>query len=389
MSARWRLALVFASFACVHLAAQDKAKDESARAKQAYARAGELEAQGNHTAALSLLWEAAGLAPHDADVQNRLGEALERIGALDAAVDAYRRAVSERPDFRKAENNLILALVKASRGPEAIERARALVAAAPSDPDRHFTLGLAQSEQDVSAAIESFRRVLELSPGHALARYNLALVLRRADRLPEAIDELRRALDTDARPEAYYQLGVIYWHQGDLDRAVDALRSAAAAEPAYADAHYTLGAVLKARRDWSGATGALRRAIALKPELPSAHYTLAQVLRSAGDERGARVELAEAERLRARAAIEQEALVWTSVGIQKTQTGDLIGGLDAFRRAVGAFEAYAPAHYQMGLVLQRLGQPDAARSAFARARQLNPSLVSPVETRDKRHPDPP
>src|SRR5688572_10267767 len=83
-------------------------QDESARAKQAYARAIELEAAGNHSAALSLLWEAAGLAPRDADVQNRLGEALERIGALDAAVEAYRAAVAARPDFRKASNNLIL-----------------------------------------------------------------------------------------------------------------------------------------------------------------------------------------------------------------------------------------------------------------------------------------
>ena len=229
--------------------------------------------------ALALLWEAAGLAPRDADVQNRLGEALERMGALDAAVDAYRRGggrasrTSGRPS-----NNLILALVKAGKGPEAVERARALVAAAPDDPDRRFTLGLAQSEQNVNDAVASFRRVLELAPRHALARYNLALVLRRADRLPEALDELHRTLAIEPRPEAHYTLGVIYWHQGELDRAADALRAAIAAEPRYADAHDTLGAVLRARRDWAGAAASLRRAIALRPDLAGAHYTLGQVL---------------------------------------------------------------------------------------------------------------
>jgi len=355
------------------------AQDTAARAKQSYARAVELEAKGDSSGALSLLWEAAGLTPNDADVQNRLGEALERIGALDAAVDAYRRAVAERPAFRKAANNLILALVKAGKGEEAVKRAGALVDAAPDDPDRYFTLGLAQSEQDVAEAIRTFRRVLERAPRHALARYNLALVLRRADRLSEAVDELRRAIDIEPRAEAYYSLGVIYWHQGDPDRAAVALRAAVAAEPRYADAYYTLGAILKARRDWTDAAASLRRAIALRPDLPAAHYTLAQVLQLAGDESGARTHLAEAERLRQRAQQEQEAGVWTIVGIQKMEAGDLTGALDYFRRAASVFEAYAPAHYQMGLVLHRLGQPDASRAAFSKAQQLNPSLVPPPE----------
>jgi tetratricopeptide (TPR) repeat protein len=348
-----------------------------ARAKEAYVRAVELEAQGNHAGALSLFWEAAGLAPRDADVQNGLGEALERMGALDAAVDAYRRAVTERPDFRKASNNLILALVKAGKGPEAVARAEALVSAAPVDPDRLFTLGLAQAEQNIDQAIASFRRVLELAPRHTLARYNLALVLRRADRLGDAIDELGRALAIEPRAEAHYTLGVIRWHQGDVDGAVRALRAAVEVEPRYVDAHYTLGAVLKARRDWAGAQKALRAAIALRPDLPAAHYTLGQVLQLAGDESGGRDELAESEALRQRAAREHEALTWTSVGIAKVGTGDLTGALEHFRRATAAFEPYAPAHYQMGLVLQRLGQAEASRAAFARAQQLNPSLVPP------------
>ena len=70
------------------------AQDSNVRAKAVYDRAIRLEGDGNFPAALSLLWEAAGLAPRDADIQNRLGEALERIGALDAAVAAYRHGGS-------------------------------------------------------------------------------------------------------------------------------------------------------------------------------------------------------------------------------------------------------------------------------------------------------
>ena len=354
-------------------------QDAGARAKKAYARAVELETQGNHAAALPLLWEAAGLAPHDADVQNRLGEALERMGALDAAVAAYRLAVSDRPAFRKTSNNLILALVKAGQGKEAVALARALVAQVPDDPDRHFTLGLAQSEQDVTDAIESFRRVLTLAPRHSLARYNLALVLKRTDRLQDALDELDRALAIEPRPEAYYTRGVIYWHQGDLNRAASALRDATAAEPRYAEAYDTLGSVLKGKRDWPGAAAALRRAIELRPDLPAPHYTLGQVLRMQGDENGARSELTEAERLRTRAQLEHEATMWTAAGTQKLDGGDLAGALALFQRATARNDAYAPAYYQMGRALESLGQHESARRAFARAAALNPSLVAPLK----------
>jgi len=370
-SAAWAIVLVF--FAHTSATGQEA----TGRAKQAYVRGIELESQGDHTAALSLFWEAAGLAPRDADVQNRLGEALERIGALDGAVDAYRRAVAERPEFRKASNNLILALGKVGKGAEAVERARALVAEAPADSDRLFTLGLALSEQDVDQSIAAFTRALELAPRHTLARYNLALVLQRVDRPADALRELERALAIERRPQALYTQGVIYWHQGDLRRAADSLRAAIDISPNYADAHYALGGVLKTGREWSGAADALRKAIALQPDLFSARYALAQVLRAAGDERRARTAVDEADGLRERSVREREALTWTAVGIQKVDGGDLTGALESFTRATKAFEAYAPAHYQMGLVLRRLGRGEAAGAAFARAQRLNPKLIPP------------
>jgi tetratricopeptide (TPR) repeat protein len=373
-----RLPAVFLVCVSCARAALGAGQAEPSSARDAYARAIELESRGNPSGALALLWYAAGLTPRDADVQNRLGEALERIGALDAAIDAFRRAVAERPAFRKADNNLILTLVKAGKGPEAIARARALVSAAPDDPDRIFTLGLAESEQDVAAAIATFRRVLQLAPKHTLARYNLALVLKRADRLPEAIEALQRALETEPRPEALYTLGVIYWQQGDTERAARALRDAVAADARYADAHYTLGVVLAARNDWRGAADALRRSIAIRPDLPGAHYSLARVLQQSGDAAAGATELEEAERLRRRAQAEQEAGVWTAVGSRTLESGDLTGALDQFRRATAVFDGYAPAHFQIGLVLRRLGQSEAAAAAFHRAAQLNPGLVPPT-----------
>lgn len=353
------------------------AQPSSDRARQSHDRAVQLERQGHHAAALALLWEAANLDPGDADVQNGLGEALERIGALDVAVDAFQRALRERPSFDKAANNLILALVKAGRGPEATEKAEALVRVSPGRASPLFTLGLAQSEQDVDAAIATFRSVLALDPKHVLARYNLALALRRTDRLADALAELDRLVAIERRPEAFYTIGVIRWHQGELDPAVAALRTAIELQPRYAEAYDALGAIYKQRRDYAAAGTALRRGIDLRPDLPAPRYSLGLVLQLEGRTKEAESQFADAERLRRRAAIDHEALTWTSVGIGAVGRGDLQRGLECFERATATSESYAPAHYQMGLVLHRLGRPEAARAAFARAHALNPNLVPP------------
>ena len=137
-------------------------------------------------------------------------------------------------------------------------------------------------------------------------------------------------------------LGVVYWHQGDFDRAVTELNAAISKQPDYADAHYALGSVLKARKDWKGAAAALRRAIAIRSD-PATHYTLAQVLQQSGDESGATREFAESERLRQRTEQDQQASVWTAVGTAEARCRRLSrGALDLFHRAIAVKRPVCP-----------------------------------------------
>jgi tetratricopeptide (TPR) repeat protein len=375
VSSRIRCLAAFLIVAAAHLVSA--AQSPSARAKDLYERARELDRRGNTAGALSLLWEAAGLAPKDGAIQNDLGRVLERIGALDAAVDAYRAAADAPSAPASAERNLVLVLVKAGRSPEAIARAKAGIEHAPNDGDRWFTLGLADSDVDVDGAIDSFHRAISLDPRHGLAQYNLGLVLDRADRVEAAVDALHAAAAIDARPEISYTLGSIYWHHGDFDRAVRALTDATTARPDYADALLLLGTVLNARGNVNGAVSPLERAIRLRPDLPAPHIVLAQALTKAGDEKRAQRESAEAERLRDLSENSRRAAALTAAGVQQLDAGETSAAADCFRRAIGAFEPFAPAHYQLGRALDILGQHDEARREFARAQQLNPALVPP------------
>jgi tetratricopeptide (TPR) repeat protein len=374
------LAIVAIAMASVTGAAIAPGQDVR-QARAAYDRAIALEAEGNDAAALSLLWSAAGAAPGDAEIQNGLGEALDRLGALDAAVDAFRHALAARPGYGRAMNNLVVALAKAGRGEAAVGEARAWVAAAPGDPERLFTLALAQADQDLEAAMATLRQVLARRPDHALAHYNLALVLKRIDRVDDAIPEAERAVALDPRPEARLALGTLYTQRGDLGRAVTALEVAVNAAPRDAAAWLQLGTVLQARGDLSGAARALRRAIALRPATWSAHAALAAVLARAGDPAGARQASAEAEQRRDAERRTREAVVATAVGIARLDAGDARVASDRFRAAIAIDETYAPAHYHLGRTLQQLGRIDDARAAFAIAQRLNPSLVSPLDAK--------
>ena len=269
-------------------------------------------------------------------------------------------------------------MVKAGKGSEGVERARALAAAAPDDPDRLFTLGLAQSDVDIDGAMASFRRVVELAPRHVLARYNLALVLRRADRLPEAIDQLRRALEVEARPEIHYSLGIIYLHQGDLDRAESALRAAVAVQGDHADAHVTLGAVLEARHDWAGAARSLRAAMALRPGVSDGPLHAREGPSSSRAMRAGRAPRSRKPNGSGSRGARAGSDRVDGGGCRQARVRAIRRAPSRlFQRATTVLDDYAPAHYQLGLAFERLGRSDAARAAFARAAQLNPASSLP------------
>ena len=220
-----------------------------ARAQDLYERALELERAGNEPAALSLLWEAAGLAPGDGAIQDRLGEALERIGALDAAVDAYRAAADARPAPRGASNNLVLALVKAGRSAKA-SRARARPRRRRPKTPTAGSRSASRRRTSTSTARSTASSARSRSIGGTRWR---ATTSRSSSITPIGCSRRSTSCTRRSRsspgPKSTTRSGIVYWHQGDLDRAAKALGDAVAANPAYADAHLALGTILKARGD--------------------------------------------------------------------------------------------------------------------------------------------
>jgi eukaryotic-like serine/threonine-protein kinase len=126
------------------------------------------------------------------------------------------------------------------------------------------------------------------------------------------------------------------------------------------------------------AASALREAIRLQPDFAGAHTTLGAILRQLGDNDGAAAEAKAGMEIGKQKTNQLAALFATNSGKRLLNAGDLDGAISQFRSAINATPEYAPAHFELGLALQRKGEKEEAAKEFRRARELDPRLTVPL-----------
>lgn len=93
----------------------------------------------------------------------------------------------------------------------------------------------------LSEAIETYRRVVDLSPEWIEAHINLGVAHYQLGQLPAALAAFRAAVALDPMNGiSRYNLGCTLEEMGEFDEAIDNLRRAARAMPAHADVHFNL-----------------------------------------------------------------------------------------------------------------------------------------------------
>lgn len=119
-------------------------------------------------------------APVAAQLANRhadLGQAYAEIGALDRAIEQYRRALELGPTFHDLRYRLARVLVEAGRALEAREELEQVVAARPGFVDAGAALGLARYlSGDAAGAREVWQGILDRRPGSPRVQAYLNMV---------------------------------------------------------------------------------------------------------------------------------------------------------------------------------------------------------------------
>jgi DNA-binding transcriptional MerR regulator len=119
--------------------------------------------------------------------------------------------------------------------------------------------GVALEDDHSQAAIDAYRRALELDPALAEAHLNLGRLLHEAGDLRGAEGQYREVLRLRAEDAlAAYNLGVVLQDQQRPQEAVDAYEKALAGDPTMADAHFNLSGVFELLGNKKGAFRHLR-----------------------------------------------------------------------------------------------------------------------------------
>jgi len=333
-------------------------------------------------------------------LQTGLGH--HQAGRLSQAEAAYRQILQVAPDQPDALHLLGMVANQAGQNELAVELISKAITINPAAP-MYYNLGNVFREQGKQdAAVDCFRKALQLQPDHVNACLNLGVVLKAQGKLDEAAGNFRKVLKLrpgfmgaylhlgnvckeqgkfdDAaecfqnalrlKPdyvEARVNLGNVLKEQGRLDEAIESFRKVLALKPDYAEVHNNLGNVLQAQGKLDAAVESFGKALALKPDYAEAGNNLGNVFKAQGKLDAAITCYHEAIKCRP-----DSARGCCNLGNALREQGDLGAATESFRKALALEPDCIEAHTGMGAVLKDTGQFDAARAHLDRVLALEP-----------------
>lgn len=266
------------------------------------------------------------------------GNALEREGQFETAMQRYQSALEIAPQLARAHLNCGNILLRRGDAQGALS---AFDTAAKCNPDYaapHFNKGnLLHDLKDFAAAIASFRRALELNPGLAVAHNNLGLALKDNGQSEQALVSFRDAIANDPDfVEAHFNLANLLKDLGTPDLSLASYRKVLKLKPDHALAHYNLGHALQQTGKLNDAVEYFKNALHLAPEFAQAHFALGNA--------------------------------WQDLG-------ELTSAEQSYRRCIKANPEFAGAHNNLGNVLEKSRRTTEATQCYLNALAIDSSMA--------------
>ncbi len=176
----------------------------------------------------------------------------------------------------------------------------------PNDSESYYYLGrLYFSTDNARDALTSFERALEIDPSSVRARNHLGQTYEALGRFPQAEGAYKQAIELEGKQSKksewpYYNLALLYLHDGRTDRAISLFRQALDRNSALTEAKVNLAKALSQTKQTEAALMLLDDAVRTDPKNAQAHYRLALLLLESGKPEEAEAHFALFEKYRTR-----------------------------------------------------------------------------------------
>ena len=150
----------------------------------------------------------------------------------------------------------------------------------PREPGYLVNRGLVyQAINEFDLAERDYSEALSIHPGHALAEYNLAILMQLKGKQAEAGNYFAQAIrDNPNSPYPYRQRAYSSIQQGDFTAALDDLGHALSLDDQDAETWLNHGLALSKLKRWREAMHSYTKAIELKPDLEKAYLNRGNIL---------------------------------------------------------------------------------------------------------------
>lgn len=134
-------------------------------------------------------------------------------------------------------------------------------------------------------ALTCYERIVQIEPANVLGHFNLGMVYLVLARFEDAIESYRRALQANPKlPAIHSNIGMALFELGRVAEARASFEQALKIDPKLATVHYNLHATVFDETDLSPALSALKAALAADPEYHEARAYLGMLLDLTGSE---------------------------------------------------------------------------------------------------------
>lgn len=271
------------------------------------------------------------------------GFVAQQRGALDEALQLYRKVLEQDPRNQFALNLTGVVLVRQSNFPAAAESLERAIAINAGDPETFNNLGLAyKGLKRFRAAERAFRQSLRLSPDQPAVHNNLGNVLAAIDRHSEAVSCFQAALRLDpGYTDCMHNLAVSLKELGQSETALEMIRRAINAEPSRGRFNNTLGEILLREARYEQALESFETAIRIEG-CAKARVNLSTALKQLG-----RTDTAVRVLEDVIAEEPHNAEAHHHLGVLLEQLGDTRGSAAEHRLALASDRRYTSSYYQI------------------------------------------